>query len=82
MLSGLDFCRVPGVSSEIGRISMDTTYFRENAARCLRLAGSLSLNNPARVQLLELAHDFNRRAQELEGANTRRDETAGRNDRA
>jgi hypothetical protein len=56
---------------------MDPRYFRENAARCLRLADGLSLNNPARVQLLELAHDFNRRAQELEAANTRRDETGG-----
>jgi hypothetical protein len=54
-----------------------TTYFRENAARCLRLADGLSLNNPGRVQLLELAHDFNRRAQELEAANAHRDDTGG-----
>jgi hypothetical protein len=58
----------------------NTTYFRENAARCLRLADGLSLNNPSRVQLLELAQDFNRQAQELEAANTRRDETSGSNE--
>ncbi len=51
-----------------------TTYFRENAARCLRLADGLSLNNPSRVQLLELAHEFNRRAQELEVANSETNE--------
>ncbi len=60
----------------------DTAYFRENAARCLRLADGLSLNNPGRIQLLELAHDFNRRAQELEAADAHRDETGGLNNKA
>jgi hypothetical protein len=48
---------------------MDAAYCREKAAMCLRLAEGLSLNNPGRVQLLELAKEFNRRAQELEAAN-------------
>jgi hypothetical protein len=61
---------------------MDAAYCREKAAMCLRLAEGLSLNNPARVQLLELAQDFNRRAQELEAADARRDETGGSNNKA
>jgi len=45
---------------------MDANYFRETAALCLRLADGLSLNNPGRFQLMELADDFKDRAKELE----------------
>jgi hypothetical protein len=45
---------------------MDAAYFREKAAICLRLANGLSWNNPSRSELLDLAEDFDRRAQELE----------------
>jgi len=41
-------------------------YFREKAELCLRLADGLSLNNPGRFQLLDLADDFLERAKELE----------------
>jgi hypothetical protein len=33
---------------------------------CLRLADGLSLNNPGRFQLMDLAEDFRERAKELE----------------
>jgi len=33
---------------------------------CLRLADGLSLNNPGRFQLMDLADDFLERAKELE----------------
>jgi hypothetical protein len=45
---------------------MDANYFRERAALCLRLADGLSLNNPGRFQLMDLAEDFQRHAKELE----------------
>jgi hypothetical protein len=45
---------------------MDARYFREKAALCERLADGLSLNNPARFQLMDLAEDFMKRAKELE----------------
>jgi len=45
---------------------MDANYFREKAALCLRLADGLSLNNPGRFQLMDLADDFKDRAKELE----------------
>ena len=51
---------------------MDEAHFREKAAMCLRLAQGLSLNNPGRFQLLELAKDFYWRARELEQAEPRR----------
>jgi hypothetical protein len=41
-------------------------YFREKAELCLRLADGLSLNNPGRFQLMDLADDFLERAKELE----------------
>jgi hypothetical protein len=44
---------------------MDAKYFRERAALCLRVADGLSLNNPGRFQLMDLAEDFRRRAKEL-----------------
>jgi hypothetical protein len=45
---------------------MDAKYFREKAELCLRLADGLSLNNPGRFQLMDLADDFRQRAKELE----------------
>ena len=45
---------------------MDAKYFREKAELCLRLADGLSLNNPGRFQLMDLAEDFTQRAKELE----------------
>lgn len=45
---------------------MDAKYFRDKAATCLRLADGLSLNNPARIQLVSMADDFQRRATELD----------------
>jgi hypothetical protein len=45
---------------------MDAEYFREKAALCERLADGLSLNNPGRFQLMDLAEDFMKRAGELE----------------
>jgi hypothetical protein len=45
---------------------MDAKYFREKAELCLRLAEGLSLNNPGRFQLMDLADDFLKRAGELE----------------
>jgi len=45
---------------------MDTKYFREKATLCLRVADGLSLSNPGRFQLMDLAEDFRNRAKELE----------------
>jgi len=45
---------------------MDAKYFREKATLCFRVADGLSLNNPGRFQLMELAEDFMKRAKELE----------------
>ena len=45
--------------------AMDAQYFREKAALCARLADGLSLNNPGRFQLMDLAEDFMKRAKEL-----------------
>jgi len=38
--------------------SFDAKYFREKAALCLRLADGLSLNNPGRFQLMDIAEDL------------------------
>jgi hypothetical protein len=46
---------------------MDATYFRDKAETCLRLAKGLSWNNPARGELMELAEEFQRQAEELKG---------------
>jgi hypothetical protein len=46
--------------------AMSAKYFREKAELCLRLADGLSLNNPGRFQLIDLADDFLERAKELE----------------
>jgi hypothetical protein len=51
---------------------MDATYFREKAQTCLRLAKGLSWNNPARGELMELAAEFHRQADELEATVLRR----------
>jgi hypothetical protein len=45
--------------------TMDATYFRDKAETCLRLAKGLSWNNPARGELMELAEEFQRQAEEL-----------------
>ena len=45
---------------------MDATYFRDKAETCLRLVKGLSWNNPARGELLELAEEFQRQAEELD----------------
>lgn len=45
---------------------MDATYFRDKADTCLRLAKGLSWNNPARTELMELAEEFQRQAEELD----------------
>jgi hypothetical protein len=50
---------------KLGR-AMDAKYFREKAELCMRLADGLSLNNPGRFQLMDLAEDFRERAKELE----------------
>jgi hypothetical protein len=44
---------------------MDAKYFREKAELCLRLADGLSLNNPGRFQLMDLADDFLERANKV-----------------
>ena len=46
--------------------NMDAKYCRKKGELCLRLADGLSLNNPGRFQLMELAEDFMKRAKELE----------------
>ena len=45
---------------------MDAKYLQEKAALCLRLADGLSLNNPGRIRLMQLADDFRKRAKELD----------------
>jgi HAMP domain-containing protein len=47
---------------------MDTTYFRDKAEICLRLAKGLSWNNPAQGELTDLAGEFRRQADELDSA--------------
>jgi hypothetical protein len=39
---------------------------QKKAELCWRLADGLSLNNPGRFQLMDLADDFRKRAKELE----------------
>jgi hypothetical protein len=45
---------------------MHAKDFRKKAELCWRLADGLSLNNPGRFQLMDLADDFRKRAKELE----------------
>jgi hypothetical protein len=47
---------------------MDATYFWQKAATCLRLAQTLSADNPGRLSLLEMAVGFERRAKELDAS--------------
>jgi hypothetical protein len=44
--------------------------FTRKAALCLRLADGLSLSNPGRLQLMDIAQDFRKRARELEAQAT------------
>ena len=59
-----------------GGRAMDAKYFREKAELCLRLADGLSLNNPGRFQLMDLADDFLKKAKELEAVEPIRHEAA------
>jgi hypothetical protein len=45
---------------------MDATYFWQKAAICLRLAQTLSADNPGRLSLIDMAVGFERRAKEKE----------------
>jgi hypothetical protein len=47
---------------------MDAAYCWQKAATCLRLAQTLSVDNPGRLSLLEMAVGFERRAKELEAS--------------
>jgi hypothetical protein len=47
---------------------MESASLWQKAVTCLRLAQTLSLSNPGRVALLEMADGFERRAKELEAA--------------
>ena len=47
-------------------MTMDANRLREKATLCFRLADGLSLNNPRRFELMQMAEDFERRARELE----------------
>ena len=46
--------------------SFDAKYFREKAAICQGLADGLSLNNPGRFQLMDIAEDLEELAKEVE----------------
>jgi hypothetical protein len=50
----------------VGVAVMDPASLKEKAALCLRVSRGLSWNNPARLQLLELAERLERQAKELE----------------
>jgi len=52
-------------SPQIGAV-MDTASLIEKAITCLRIASRLSLNNPARLRLTELAERYDQEAKELE----------------
>jgi hypothetical protein len=54
---------------------MDAAYLWQKAATCLRLAQTLSLSNPGRLALLEMADKFERRARELESTRPSRAQT-------
>jgi hypothetical protein len=51
---------------------MDTASLIEKAGICLRIASRLSLNNPARLQLTELAERYDREAKQKPGATSDR----------
>jgi hypothetical protein len=50
----------------MGVRAMDAKYLREKAGICARLANGLSLNNPGRFQLMNMAEELQRRAAEFE----------------
>jgi len=52
------------------------SIFEKKPELCLRLADGLSLNNPGRFQLMDLADDFLKRAKELEAEEPIRHEAA------
>jgi hypothetical protein len=56
--------------------SFDAKYFRQKAALCVRLADGLSLNNPGRFQLMDMAEDLQEFAKELEVQSVQRAEFA------
>ena len=47
-------------------MAMDAKHLREKATLCFRLADGLSLNNPSRFELMQMAEDFEKRAKQLE----------------
>jgi hypothetical protein len=55
---------------------MGAKYCREKAELCLRLADGLSLNNPARFELMDLSEDFMERAKQLEAQEAKRQQQA------
>jgi hypothetical protein len=59
---------------------MDAKHLQEKAALCLRLANGLSLSNPGRLQLMDLAEDFRKRARELEAQATQERQQCKSND--
>lgn len=59
-----------------GDAAMDATYFRDKAETCLRLARGLSWNNPARGELMDLAKEFHRQAEEIEATAPRQQSRA------
>ena len=58
---------------------MDANYFRVQAQTCRRLANDLRWNNPARFHLMDLAEDFQKRAElaEQQGTGRSREEALG-----
>jgi len=50
----------------MGARAMDAKHLREKAAVCARLANGLSLNNPGRFQLMNMAEELQQRAAEFE----------------
>jgi len=60
---------------------MDAKQLREKAALCFRLADGLSLNNPSRFQLMDLAEDFRERAKELEAQTAQQRQQCQSNER-
>src|SRR6266516_1061276 len=59
---------------------MDANYFREKAETCRRLANDLPWNNPDRFHFMDLAEDFQKRAELAQStdAGRSREEALGR----
>ena len=49
---------------------MDAEFFRQKADLCMRLADGLSLNNPGRFQLMDMAEELQRRVAEVQAQNS------------